>query len=128
MRILLDTHIFLWFVNDNPRLSSRFADLIEDENNIVYLSIASLWEMSIKYNLGKLTLKLNYNEFIESEVVASNINLLNIELAHIKTNAILPFHHRDPFDRLIISQSIVEKIPIITVDSVFSQYPVSVIS
>ena len=84
--------------------------------------------MSIKYNLGKLTLKLNYNEFIESEVVASNINLLNIELAHIKTNAILPFHHRDPFDRLIISQSIVEKIPIITVDSVFSQYPVSVIS
>lgn len=128
MRILLDTHIFLWFVDDNPRLSSRFADLIEDENNIVYLSIASLWEMSIKYNLGKLTLKLNYNEFIESEVVASNINLLNIELAHIKTNAILPFHHRDPFDRLIISQSIVEKIPIITVDSVFSQYPVSVIS
>ena len=127
MRLLLDTHIFLWFVNDNSQLNNRWADLIEDENNIIYLSIASLWEMSIKYNLGKLTLKPNYDEFIKSEVVARNINLLNIELAHLKTNASLPFHHRDPFDRLIISQSIVEKIPVITADSVFNQYSVDLI-
>lgn len=128
MKFLLDTHIFLWFVNDNPKLSDRLKDIIEDESNIIYLSMASLWEMSIKYNLSKLNLEPNYDEFIESEVVASNLNLLNIKLAHLKTNAILPFHHRDPFDRLIISQSIVEKIPIISVDSVFSQYSVSLIN
>ena len=128
MKFLLDTHVFLWFVNDNPKLSKHFADLIEDESNIIYLSMASLWEMSIKYNLGKLNLEPNYDEFVESEVIASNLNLLNIKLAHLKTNAVLPFHHRDPFDRLIISQSIVEKIPIISVDSVFSQYSVSLIN
>lgn len=128
MKLLLDTHIFLWFVNDNPKLSNYFANLIEDENNIVYLSVASLWEMSIKYNLGKPNLEPNYDEFTKSEVVTSKIDLLNIKLAHLKTNAILPFHHRDPFDRLIISQSIVEKIPIISVDSVFSQYSIDLIN
>ena len=128
MRFLLDTHIFLWFVNDNPKLSDHLKDLIEDENNASYLSIASLWEMSIKYNLGKLTLAPNYEEFIEEEVVKSSINLLNIELEHLKINATLPFHHRDPFDRLIIAQSLAEELPIITVDSAFDKYSVTLIN
>ena len=124
MNLLLDTHIFLWFVNDDPRLSNRLKDLIENENNFSYLSIASIWEMSIKYNLGKLTLAPSYEEFVDREVMASSINLLNIELEHLKINATLPFHHRDPFDRIIISQSMAENIPIITRDSVFNQYSV----
>ncbi len=127
MNLLLDTHIFLWFVNDDPRLSDRLKDLIENENNFSYLSVASLWEMSIKYNLGKLTLAPSYEEFMEREVSESSINLLNIELEHLKINASLPFHHRDPFDRIIITQSMAENIPIITVDSVFNQYSITLI-
>jgi PIN domain nuclease of toxin-antitoxin system len=127
MNFLLDTHTFLWFVNDDPRLSDRLKNLIENENNVSYLSIASLWEMSIKYNLGKLTLAPSYEEFVEREVISSSITLLNIELKYLKINATLPFHHRDPFDRIIIAQSMAENIPIITVDSVFNKYSITLI-
>ena len=125
MRLLLDTHTFLWFVNDNPKLSGHLKDLIEDTNNVSYLSMASLWEMSIKFNLGKLILNPNYEEFVEREVTTSTIQLLDIELEHLRVNSTLPFHHRDPFDRLIIAQSIVEEIPIVSVDSAFNKYSVN---
>ena len=125
MKLLLDTHTFLWFVNDNPKLSNRLKDLIEDENNVSYLSVASLWEMSIKFNLGKLTLNPNYEEFVKREITTSTIKLLNIKLEHSRVNSTLPFHHRDPFDRLIIAQSIVEEIPIVSVDSAFDKYSVN---
>lgn len=128
MKLLLDTHTFLWFVNDNLKLSDRLKDLIEDTNNVSYLSMASLWEMSIKSNLGKLTLNPNYEEFVDREVTTSTIQLLNIELEHLKINATLPFHHRDPFDRLIIAQSMAEDIPIVSVDSAFDKYSVTLIN
>lgn len=128
MKLLLDTHTFLWFVNDNPKLSDHLKDLIEDTSNVSYLSVASLWEMSIKFNLGKLTLEPNYEEFVEREVTTSTIQLLNIELEHLRINATLPFHHRDPFDRLIIAQSMAEDIPIVTVDSAFNKYSVNLIN
>ena len=128
MKLLLDTHTFLWFVNDNPKLSDHLKDLIEDINNVSYLSMASLWEMSIKFNLGKLTLDPNYEEFVEREVTTSTIQLLNIELSHLRINATIPFHHRDPFDRLIIAQSMAEDIPIVTVDSAFDKYEVSLVN
>ena len=128
MNLLLDTHIFIWFVNDDSRLSDSLKDLIENENNFSFLSVASLWEMSIKYNLGKLTLTPSYEEFIEEQVNQGSIILLNIELEHLKINASLPFHHRDPFDRIIISQSLSESIPVVTLDSVFSQYSIALIS
>ena len=128
MKLLLDTHTFLWFVNDNPKLSNHLKDLIEDTNNVNYLSMASLWEMSIKFNLGKLTLDPNYEEFVEREVTTSTIQLLNIELSHLRINATIPFHHRDPFDRLIIAQSMSEDIPIVSVDSAFDKYSVELIS
>lgn len=128
MNLLVDTHIFLWFVNDNPRLSDRFNSLIEDENNVIYLSLASLWEMSIKYNLGKLNFDSSYEEFVETEINQSNINLLEIKLKHFYINATLPLHHRDPFDRLIIAQSIAENISIVTVDSAFEKYSVNIVN
>ena len=128
MKLLLDTHTFLWFVNDNPKLSDRLKGLIEDTNNVSYLSVASLWEMSIKFNLGKLTLDPNYEEFVDREVTTSTIQLLNIKLEHLRINATIPFHHRDPFDRLIIAQSIAEDIPIVTVDSAFDKYEVTLIN
>ena len=128
MNLLLDTHILLWFVNDDPRLSEQFKDLIENDHNFSYLSFASLWEMSIKYNLGKLRLSPSYEEFVDREVSESSIILLDIELEHLKINASLPFHHRDPFDRIIIAQSMAENIPIMTIDSAFNQYPITLIS
>ena len=128
MKLLLDTHTFLWFVNDNPKLSNHLKDLIEDADNVSYLSVASLWEMSIKFNLGKLTLDPNYEEFVDREVTTSTIQLLNIKLEHLRINATIPFHHRDPFDRLIIAQSIAEDIPIVTVDSAFDKYEVTLIN
>lgn len=84
--------------------------------------------MSIKFNLGKLTLDPNYEEFVETEVTASTLSLLNIELEHLRINATLPLHHRDPFDRLIIAQSIAQNIPIVSVDSAFNKYSVSLIN
>lgn len=128
MNLLLDTHTFLWFVNDHPKLSNHLKDLIEDENNVSYLSMASLWEMSIKFNLGKLTLEPDYEEFVEREIITSSIKLLKIELEHLRINAALPFHHKDPFDRLIIAQAKVEKFPIISVDSAFDKYSVTLIN
>lgn len=128
MKLLLDTHTFLWFVDDDPKLSNRLKDLIEDTSNVSYLSVASLWEMSIKFNLGKLTLDPNYEEFVNREVITSSIQLLNIELSHLRINATLPFHHRDPFDRLIIAQSIAENIPIVTLDSAFDKYSVTLMN
>jgi PIN domain nuclease of toxin-antitoxin system len=128
MNLLLDTHVFLWFVNDHPKLSNYLKDLIEDDDNVSYLSMASLWEMSIKFNLGKLTLEPDYEEFVEREIITSSIKLLKIELEHLKINAALPFHHRDPFDRLIIAQAVVENLPIISVDSAFDKYSVTLIS
>ena len=128
MKLLLDTHTFLWFINDDFKLRDYLKNIIEDENNISYLSIASLWEMSIKYNLGKLVLDPNYEYFVEKEVIESSINILNIELEHLSINSTLPFYHRDPFDRLIIAQAVVNNIPIITVDSAFNKYSVTIIN
>ena len=127
MKLLLDTHAFLWFINDDPKLSNHLKEIIEDTNNISYLSVASLWEMSIKFNLGKLTLNPNYEKFVEREVTTSTIQLLNIELEHLRINATIPFHHKDPFDRLIIAQSMAEDIPIVSVDSAFDKYAVNLI-
>ncbi len=123
-----DTHIFLWFIENNPRLSDEIKNLIEDERNNSYLSIASLWEMSIKYNLGKLKLEPNYDKFVEQEISSSDLKLLNIRLEHLRINAVLPFHHKDPFDRLIIAQSIATNIPIVTVDQIFDKYEVDLIN
>jgi PIN domain nuclease of toxin-antitoxin system len=128
MKLLLDTQIIIWFVNDYPQLNDHLKDLIEDKNNTIYLSIASLWEMSIKYNLGKLKFERSYQEFVELEIIQSCINLLDIKVNHLYVHSHLPLHHKDPFDRLIIAQSIAENIPLISVDSIFSQYPVTIIN
>jgi PIN domain nuclease of toxin-antitoxin system len=128
MKLLLDTHILLWFVNDDPQLNDRLKDLIEDPNNTIYLSLASLWEMSIKYNLGKLKFESSYQEFVETEIIQSCLNLLDIKVNHLYVNTHLPLYHKDPFDRLIIAQSIAENIPLISADAIFSQYPATIIN
>ncbi|MBD1835038.1 type II toxin-antitoxin system VapC family toxin [Funiculus sociatus GB2-A5] len=123
MRQLLDTHSFIWFVMGNPRISPRLRSLIEDNQNL--LSIASVWEMAIKHSSGKLSFGLPFRIFIEQQLSLNSIELLSINLDHIDVIAALPFHHRDPFDRLLIAQSMVERIPILSADSAFDAYPIT---
>jgi PIN domain nuclease of toxin-antitoxin system len=119
MRLLLDTHTFIWYVTDNPRLSAHVKLVIEDENNEKLVSIASIWEMAIKHSIGRLNFSLPFIEFVRQQLTVSNIGLLEINLQHIEVVASLPLHHRDPFDRLIIAQSMAEQIPILSVDAIF---------
>ena len=124
MRLLLDTHSFIWFFVGNPKLSTVVRSLIEDEDNEKLLSIASIWEMAIKHSQGKLSFGLPFDVFIEQQLSFEKLNLLNINLEHIYTIARLPLHHRAPFDRLIIAQAMVEQIPILSADSAFDAYPI----
>src|SRR5690242_8309511 len=98
MRLLLDTHTFLWFVLDDARLSTHAADLIEDVTNERFLSIASAWEIAIKVRTGKIALSEPLDIFLPDQLSRNTIELLPITLPHILRTAALPFHHRDPFD------------------------------
>ena len=122
MSYLLDTHTFLWFINDDASLSSTAKALLEDPENTIYLSVASIWEMAIKVSLHKLEMPSPFTDFIDEQLDKNTIILLNIKTAHTGIVATLPFHHRDPFDRLIIAQSKVEDIPIIGKDVIFDDY------
>ncbi|MFB8788201.1 MAG: type II toxin-antitoxin system VapC family toxin [Potamolinea sp.] len=122
MRLLLDTHIFIWYILDNRKISPTVRALIDDQDNEILLSIASIWEMAIKHSSGKLSFGMPFELFIEQQLSVNTIELLKINLDHINVVASLPFHHRDPFDRLLIAQTMVEQIPILSADSVFDNY------
>lgn len=122
MRLLLDTHTFIWFVTDSPRLNATAKRLIEDEYNEKLLSIASVWEMAIKHSIGELSFDLPFMVFIEQQMYQNSMSLLDINIFHLNTVANLLLHHRDPFDRSIVAQSMVEQIPIVGIDEVFDSY------
>jgi PIN domain nuclease of toxin-antitoxin system len=124
VRILIDTHIFIWYIQNSERLPRSIVKLINDGKNDILLSVASIWEMAIKQSTGKLNLGVPYTSFIEEQMRLNNIELLPIKLAHIEVITTLPFHHRDPFDRLLIAQALVEDIVIMSADTMFSLYPV----
>jgi PIN domain nuclease of toxin-antitoxin system len=124
VNILLDTHVFIWSTGNPERLSQRVTNLLTDTSNTWMLSIASVWEIQIKLQLGKLNLNSSLPVLIENQQRVNNLQLLPIELAHIWGLTNLPNHHRDPFDRLLIAQVIVEQIPIVSIDSVFDNYPI----
>ena len=127
MRLLLDTHTFLWFIEGSLNLSDVARNLIEDQANQRFLSVASLWEMSIKVSIGKLELGMTFTKLVKREVYGNAIELLEIQPEHLDELAKLPFHHKDPFDRLMIAQSLAEGIPIVTKDAAFRSYPVSLL-
>ncbi len=126
MSVLIDTHIFLWFIARSPQLDSTTRRLLESEVDIL-LSIASIWEIAIKVSVGKLSLEEEFQPFLNEQIRINKITLLPIEIKHLKTVSALPFHHRDPFDRLIIAQAMVEDIGLVSVDKVFDQYDVKLI-
>ncbi|MFS0517631.1 type II toxin-antitoxin system VapC family toxin [Nostoc sp. UIC 10607] len=122
MRQLLDTHIFIWFVMGDPKISVSMRSQIENNENL--LSIASVWEMAIKHSIGKLNFDLAFDEFIEQQIIRNGIELLPITTNHISVVATLPLHHRDPFDRILIAQALAENIPILSADKIFDAYPI----
>ena len=125
MNYLLDTSAFLWYVNNDKELSVVAKNLVSDSNMTLYLSLASIWELAIKANLGRgLVLHEPFPNFIDGQLRTNRFQLLRISIAHLKRVHDLPLHHRDPFDRLVIAQSQVENIPVISSDAAFDQYPV----
>jgi PIN domain nuclease of toxin-antitoxin system len=126
-RLLLDTHVFLWWINDDQNLTTVARQAITEANNECYLSLASCWEMAIKSSLGKLRLTKPVGRFVSEQLAANGFTLLNIELRHTAKIEKLPFHHRDPFDRLLIAQAITDKLIMVSADSVFSDYGINLL-
>lgn len=126
-RLLIDTHAYLWFVFDDERLSPGASAAIADAAIVKALSVASLWEIAIKVSLGKLELGTSLDRFLADEVEGREIELLAIKNTHLTRVAGLPFHHRDPFDRLLIAQALVEGLSIATADPRFAAYGVRTI-
>ena len=124
MRYLLDTHTLLWFISADQKLSDRARRLILDPDSEIFLSIASLWEVAIKVNIGKLALDKPFNQLFPDELDSHGIEILDITIDSLVQLTALPPHHRDPFDRLIIAQALVENLPIISVDGNFDTYGV----
>jgi PIN domain nuclease of toxin-antitoxin system len=127
MRLLLDTHAFLWFIQGSNKLSETARNLIEDQGNQKLLSIASLWEMSIKVSIGKLDVGMTIAELMNREVSGNGFELLAIKPNHLDELTKLVFHHKDPFDRLIIAQALAEHMPVVTKDNAFGRYAVSLL-
>jgi len=125
MKVLLDTHTFIWAITDERRLSPRARSLIASSE--LWWSVVSLWEAIQKAQVGKLSLQLPAGPFLTGELRSNHVRLLPVSLSHVLRVEELPLHHRDPFDRLLIAQSIEEGWPIITADPWFARYPVDVI-
>ncbi|MBD2413543.1 twitching motility protein PilT [Nostoc calcicola FACHB-389] len=125
MQVLLDTHTLIWFFQGHQSFSEKMRLLIEDQNNEKLISIVSVWEMSIKQSIGKLSFGLPIKTFIEQQIALNDFNLLNINLDHIDVITTLPLQHRDPFDRILIAQAMVENIPIVSADTAFDAYSIT---
>lgn len=122
MRLLLDTHVFLWWVSDAEALSPKARAAIGKSGSECYVSAASCWEMAIKSSLGKLTLAQPLERFIPEQLQRNDFRLLDMDFRHIAKTESLPFHHRDPFDRLLVTQALVEKMTLVSADATLSEY------
>jgi PIN domain nuclease of toxin-antitoxin system len=125
MRLLLDTHTFLWFVTDDPQLSATAQALIVDPTNEIFVSPASYWEVAIKVSLGKYPLTVAFEQFFTQGIVGNDFSILPIEVRHAAILSSLPMHHKDRFDRMIIAQSMAEQISVVGVDAAFDAYGVT---
>lgn len=124
MKLLMDTHAFLWLSLDDPRLSQNARDLLADTDNELWLSPASYWEIAIKISLGKYQITETLEEFVDREIVNNGISILPISPQHAQVVTTLPFHHKDPFDRLLIAQAMAEQMDIVSKDDKFDPYAV----
>jgi PIN domain nuclease of toxin-antitoxin system len=127
MKVLLDTHAFLWLITDEDRLSENARQTFLNTENSLFFSAASLWEICIKKSLGKISLKGGWFQTIKEEMAINTIQWLPIEMTHCAEVTELPFHHRDPFDRMLIAQAIVEEMKLLSRDSRLSDYAIELI-
>ncbi|MFN0214493.1 MAG: type II toxin-antitoxin system VapC family toxin [Saprospiraceae bacterium] len=121
MNYLLDTHTFMWFVTDAPELSKKARNLMEQDDANLFLSIASIWEMAIKNSLGKLEIYTDFST-VPKDLTDNDIELLTIKYEHTAIVNRIPFHHKDPFDRMIVAQALFENMDVIGVDEKFDEY------
>lgn len=124
MRVLVDTHVFLWWVEGDRTLSAKARAALSDQDNECLLSLVSVWELAIKAGLGKLKLALPVQRYVVEHVAANGFRILDIRMAHVGRVESLDPHHGDPFDRLLIAQALEEKLPVVTADPVFRKYGV----
>ena len=122
MNLLLDTHVFIWWANEPARLTPKVLSLCKDAENTLILSVASVWEMQIKIQLGKLKIDLSLPDLIRSQQQTNNMQILPIELKHVLELQNLPPHHHDPFDRLLIVQAKAEDALLVSKDKAFKKY------
>ena len=127
MRVLLDTHAFLWWIEGTPELGRRAKAAVADPDNEILVSLASCWELAIEHSLGKLRVPGSLDRFIPEQLTLNGFALLGVELRHVLRVADLPFHHRDPFDRLLATQALEEQLAIVSADRVFRKYGVTTI-
>jgi PIN domain nuclease of toxin-antitoxin system len=127
VKLLLDTHVFIWWFNEPEKLSKKVLAACEDNTNELTLSVASIWEMQVKMQLGKLRLTHSIKDLISTHRATYDLRILPIDLGHVLALDDLPVHHRDPFDRILIAQASVEKQVIVTKDQIFKEYPVELL-
>ena len=128
MKLLLDTHIFLWLNSEPETIPPAAYDVCRDPHNQLYLSHVSPWEIQIKQQLGKLQLRVALPELIATQTRENGLTMLPIELVHIYALSQLPYYHSDPFDRLLIAQAKVESMVLVTVDRTISLYDLDILS
>ena len=122
MKLLLDTQCWLWWFAEPDRLNEEAIDHIADERNELWFSVASIWEIGIKFSLGKLPLPEPVDSYIYNRMVQLGVQYLEIRAPHALQAAALPLHHRDPFDRMLIAQAQIEGMTLVSADSIFNQY------
>jgi PIN domain nuclease of toxin-antitoxin system len=123
MNLLLDTHVLLWWLDANPTLSEKAKSAVADGNNLVFVSAAVIWEIRIKQALGKLVIPANFRRVLDRQP----FEMLSISAEHAHAVGDLPPHHRDPFDRMLVAQAIVERLTIVTRDTAIEEYKIPVI-
>jgi PIN domain nuclease of toxin-antitoxin system len=126
-RLLLDTHTFLWWIQDSKELSSKSRRAISKNTTTCYLSAASVWEMAIKASLGKLELVGTVEQLVSKHLALNGFKLLDIAFRHVVRVQSLPLIHRDPFDRLLITQAHCENLTLVTKNAIFSQYDIELL-
>jgi PIN domain nuclease of toxin-antitoxin system len=127
LNALLDTHVFLWWATDDPQLSAVARDFIRSSQNRLWFSLVSVWEIYLKARARKLPIPGDVTSFVEARIERYELQVLDLQLIHLRRFYQLPPHHRDPFDHLLIAQAQIEKLPIITVDAHIAKYDVEVI-
>ena len=127
MKLLLDTHTFIWWDSQPQRLSQQILNMCQDPENELLVSVASLWEMQIKLQLGKLELNKPLAELVSGQQEINKIDILDVKLKHILALAKLPPHHKDPFDRLLIAQTDIEEAILVSKDQIFTEYEVKLV-